>query len=404
MDCANLATGVRAERTLLFVRGATWTSTSRVRRAFGVAVLVPSAGRLPGRMRDDSGVCLAADEATALRTGIDMGCMTIEQLPEPRVTDDRSPGKPPLFFLVGSVRSGTTLLRLLLGHHPSICACEEMEYVAETVARHGTSPDMVAYRHALRLDRGFQATGFDIDDSMSFTELADSFMRQRWERDGRPVVGATVHNHFDALVRLWPDAKYIFLHRDPRDVARSCVQMGWVGTPWHGARFWVDAQEAWSRLSEAVPTERRLTLRFEDLVADTEATLATCCEFLDLEYDPAMLEIERDTTYRRPDPKAAKSWRTSASDREVAQVETVVGRQRLAAAGYEHSGLPELPVAGLGRWRIAVTDAVRRVRFRVRRYGLGLWAAGVASRRLPFQGWRERVQARIDAVDTQHLK
>ena len=38
----------------------------------------------------------------------------------------RDPGTPP-FFLVGAVRSGTTLLRLLLGNHPRICRCEEFE-------------------------------------------------------------------------------------------------------------------------------------------------------------------------------------------------------------------------------------------------------------------------------------
>ena len=53
-----------------------------------------------------------------------------------------SAGNP--FFLVGAVRSGTTVLRLMLGHHREICKCEEMEYVTSALKQFSGVPDAAA--------------------------------------------------------------------------------------------------------------------------------------------------------------------------------------------------------------------------------------------------------------------
>ena len=221
--------------------------------------------------------------------------------------------------------------------------------------------------------------------------------------DGKPRVGATVHHAFNDLPQIWPDAKFIFIRRDPRDVARSCVQMGWSGTPWHGVDFWLDAEQAWSRLQLNIPEHQCLVLRFEDLVADSPGQLSRICRFLDIDYESGMLDIDADTTYSRPDPAAAKSWQDSASVDEVQQVETRIGLDVLTECGYQPSGHPLL-TGSADSLRIYCQELIGRVTGKVRLYGFSLWMRGVISRRLPFTAWRERVQIMVDEVDNQNLK
>jgi hypothetical protein len=320
-----------------------------------------------------------------------------------RVAPDLS--EQPPFFVVGAPRSGTTLLRLLLGHHPDICGCEEMNYVTPALVEHGgPPPDLEAYRHFLRLNRGFRMSGYEIDPGLDFEQLPHSFLAQRRRLDGRPLVGAVVHHHFDQILRIWPGARFILLNRDPRDVARSSVKMGWAGSAWGGATTWLHAQDAWARLCANVPAARRVELRFEDLVDEPKAVLERACELIGTHYDPAMMELDADTTYSRPTPHTARSWRDSASPREIAQVETRVGHERLERAGYEPSGLPPLPSDPITRLGVHAEDVFNRVRFRQRRYGVGLWIAGVIARRQPISSIRKAVQARREEINNQYLK
>ncbi len=62
-------------------------------------------------------------------------------------------------FMVGSERSGTTLLRLMLDHHPGIAFHFEFEFAVERLADDGTFPPIEAYHKWLRSERGFRGSG-----------------------------------------------------------------------------------------------------------------------------------------------------------------------------------------------------------------------------------------------------
>ena len=311
---------------------------------------------------------------------------------------------PSPFFLVGAVRSGTTLLRLLLGHHPQICRCDEFEYVADAIADRPAWPDVATYIESLARRRDFREAGYRLNPALAFPDLARDFLHQRQAEDGRPLIGATVHNHFDELLRIWPDATFIHLRRDPRDVSRSCVEMGWSGNAWAGVDTWVRQEDAWQRIRRQVPQERLLEVEFEDLVADAVKQLKRITAFLGVEYDPAMLEIEKDTTYKRPSPRASRSWRDDASEFDIRAMESRLG-DRLAPSGYAPSGLPPLDITPLLRFRLRLGDRHGRMRFSVNRYGLPLWLGSLVARRvLPIQSWRDKTQLAIDRIDERHLK
>src|SRR5690606_30898833 len=122
-----------------------------------------------------------------------------------------------------------------------------------------------------------------------YPTLLNGFLIQARDQAGKSLVGATVHRHFDRLLWLWPDARFIHLVRDPRDVARSCIGMGWAGNVWTGVERWVTAEQLWDRLRHRLTEARMLEVRYEDLLAAPDRVLARTCAFVGVDYAPAML-------------------------------------------------------------------------------------------------------------------
>jgi hypothetical protein len=306
------------------------------------------------------------------------------------------------FFVTGAHRSGTTLLRLLLGHHSRIARCLEFEYAVGWTGRHDV-PDIAEYHSWLATDRQFQSTGYRIDPQLSYPELLKSFLEQTRSDASEILTGACVHGRFDRLLRVWPDALFVHIRRDPRDVAPSVVRMGWSGNVWAGVRRWIETDRLWSTMKESLDPTQYIELRFEDLVRDPERVLNEVCEFLGVSYEPEMLEIDKDTSYSPPGPNIASDWRTKLSRREIRLVETRVG-DRLVDCGYEHSGLAPIRLNPVKRAWLRFQDRLGRIRFRLTRYGLRLYLEDVLSRRLPIASWKASVTLRTDEIIRRHLK
>lgn len=284
-------------------------------------------------------------------------------------------------FLVGSERSGTTLLRLMLDHHPKVCWCSEFEYSVSFMKPDGSFPELEEYYEWLETHRIFQATGFAIDRDLSYPELVDDFLRQRQESSRQTVIGATVHHHFDRLLKIWPDAKFIKILRDGRDVARSCIGMKWAGNLWRGADRWIEAERIWGDLAQSLPPERYIEFKYEDLITEPAVVLGRICEFMGVAYDPAMLTYPENTTYSTPDPKLVSQWRKKLSEKEIQLIEARIAPM-LAARGYELSGLPGINVSSLQILVLHVHNYLMRTWGRLQDHGLLVVAMDFVSRRL----------------------
>jgi LPS sulfotransferase NodH len=305
------------------------------------------------------------------------------------------------FFLVGSERSGTTLLRLMLAHHGRIECAPEFEFLVEKVPATGW-PALEPYYEWLATNRIFVPHGFAVDRTLDYPALMRSFVAQYCRRTEKPIHGATCHKHFDRLLRIWPRARLVHLLRDGRDVARSCIGMGWAGNVWHGAQRWIDAEELWSALVPVLPPPQRFELRYEDLIRQPEQELARLCAFLGTDYDAAMLDYSRDSSYERPDPKLIGQWKRKLSSAELALLEARIGPM-LRARGYEESGVP---AARVGAWRrsvLALEDRLGRFRFRRERYGLGHVVCARLARTLGLEGWSRKLLLAQNEIDDRHL-
>lgn len=306
-------------------------------------------------------------------------------------------------FLVGAERSGTTLLRLMLDHHPQLSFYSEFEYAVDCIPDGEGLPDLDDYYDWLETHRIFQASGFAIDRTLSYPQLVNSFLSQKRDRDAKPLIGATVHHHFDKLLRIWPDARFIHIIRDGRDVARSAIGMGWAGNVWTGVERWIEAEHLWLKLSQSIPSERKIDLTYEDLITKPIDVLTGLCNFIGIPYNDAMLSYAQTSTYDVPDARLIGQWRRKMSEYEIQLVELRIG-DMLVERGYELSGLPKLILTPSIQLKLKLEDWWNRVKFRIERNGLPLFISDYLSRRFGLVQWQKNVRLQLNEIETKYLK
>jgi len=302
-------------------------------------------------------------------------------------------------LLYGALRSGTTMLRLMLGGHPALSCPGESDFLFDHLR-----PDEAGWcydRAALQANRIYRASPMelpaDVDGEVALSRMIDQARRGT---AARPVL--VLHRHAERALALLPEAKVIHLVRDPRDVARSAIGMGWAGNVYHGAWPWLAAEDGWTAATEG----RRVDVhevRYEDLVTAPEATLEELCAFLALPFDAGMLAYDAHSTYDRPDPGLTYQWRRKLAPRQIRQVEARLG-PRLAAAGYAPSGLAPLRLSAPERLWLRAQNAAATRLHRIRRYGAPTILQRKLARILGLQSLEARAQARMDRITIRHLK
>lgn len=213
----------------------------------------------------------------------------------------------PAPFVVGAARSGTTLLRMMLDAHPQLAIPpetnfqnaleafeqESVEASVETIVSGNLWGDYNLAADELR--RRVRARRPE-----EFGEVMRVFFELYAEGRGKPRWGNKTPYYvlrMDLIQRLLPEAHFVHIIRDGRDVALSTVPV------WFGAGDVSGAAEEWARtLATARRQAERLShyteVRYEDLVRDPVPTLKRICEFLELEWDPAMLDYHRASADR----------------------------------------------------------------------------------------------------------
>lgn len=281
--------------------------------------------------------------------------------------------------VVGALRSGTTMLRLMLDAHPGLHVFGEFE---EAVSQAGDTgwPDPDRFRAWLRTDRAWLAKSLDAPEGLEHPELVRRWVAQLDERAPSRTIGFCVHSRFDRCPDLWPAARYVHILRDPRDVARSCIGMGWAGTAWHGAATWIDAERRWDRLRERIEPEAFVEVRYEELVSDPERALAPVLALVGERWDPSMLAYDEHSTYERPDAAYAEQWRRKMTDDEIADVEARCGAL-LESRGYARHVVPPRAPDARRRRRLARRDRIGRMRFEIARVGFLRYAGRVLDAR-----------------------
>lgn len=240
---------------------------------------------------------------------------------------------PPAPFIVGVARSGTTLLRLMLDAHSQLAIPPETHFVPKLIRRceegaldrarivefvtsHRRWPDfgLDAAEFARRIDAVDPRDGGEIARCL-YRAYADAQGKPRWGDKSPPYV-----KRMPRLAAALPEARFIHIVRDGRDVALSLLDVSWgPETIAEGAAKWAEEIRRARRHSRRIGRGRYLEMRYEDVIADPEPRLREICEFIDLQFEPAMLDYHRSAPERMASAElelGGKGGTITAADRE----------------------------------------------------------------------------------------
>ena len=224
----------------------------------------------------------------------------------------------PVIFLICSERSGSNLIRAMLDAHPDISAPQPLHLIRDVIARadtlvHGDREGPVA-RAMLdhvhdSLHKQFPAAVADavsarVAASEPFTpsQILRSLYDGIATETGSSVVMVKeneLHEAAAQIIDAFPDARFIFQTRDPRDYLSSAVTLksGAFGNKFGSFRnamqVWAADQKFGLRMLGHFGPDRVFFQRYEDLVANPEGVLHELCGFLGLPFSPEMLEYHQ---------------------------------------------------------------------------------------------------------------
>ncbi len=214
-------------------------------------------------------------------------------------------------FVVGSPRSGTTLLRNLLhGHHGIALTAYESHFVPAALRRYGAHPH-ISHPHEInaflgRFKRGllyqkgrergiFCPTDTELTSAVDgdswaivlrnlFNLYCDKDMTQAqiWG-DKTPAYVV----HIDLIDMALPNARFVHIVRDPRDQALS-ERAIWGKSLRRSAETWRQRITE-ARSSRAAAEGRYIELTYEDLVHDPEQEMRRLSAWLEIDFEPSML-------------------------------------------------------------------------------------------------------------------
>jgi hypothetical protein len=278
-------------------------------------------------------------------------------------------------FIIGTERSGTNLLRLMLNAHSGI-AVPHPPHIMKLFA-----PLEPLYGD-LTNDRNFRRL---IADVCKMVELhtypweivpdREQVFQQARERNLLNVYfqiynqylvqsgkrrwcckSTFMIEHVGDILRYYPDARFIFMLRDGRDVAVSAKSS--IFNHFHvyySAKRWQREQRLGLSWLAKLPPEQIMLLKYEDLIADAETVVKRLCSFLGEPFEEQMLEYHRSGEARKSGSLSvswentakpvirdnAHKYRSQLDPAEIMQFE-VIALDEMQELGYCTDNPPEL--------------------------------------------------------------
>ncbi len=286
-----------------------------------------------------------------------------------------------MIFVVGNSRSGTTMMGRILGGHADVFTFNELHFFEQLWAP-TIEPEALDPRKAcdlLTMLMSYQRDGYyashkprqyldecekivdTIDNPITAPAIFSAYINHEIAAHSKTIgCDQTPRNlyYLEELLKLYPDARFVVMVRDPRDVLLSQKnrwkrrRLGAKGTPWWNALrtwagyhpqtislLWRSGVAAGDRFKD---DPRVCILRFEDLLNKPEAELRRVCEAMDLDYDASMLDVPRvgsshqqdQQNERGLDPNAAGRWRAGGLTKAELTICQRLTREHMQKHGY----------------------------------------------------------------------
>lgn len=285
-------------------------------------------------------------------------------------------------FIVGSPRSGTTLLRVLLNRHPNIAICDETHFFYYVYVRRKAFGDLQDKKNRQKLiDRYLAITRIRRQD-IDLQALADTLMERGDTYPsfflslikfysyyiGKPRCGEKTPHHalYSELLCDWyPDCKLIHLVRDPRDVVASLMRMPWApNSVAVNVRSWLKYVQGAQRASQR---PNYLLVLYENIATDPESELYRIFKFLGESNTPeiqapknesGIQEVSNEWWFQRAKEPVRKDrvgiWQKELTEDQIGVVEWISGSM-MQQFGYK----PYLKKIGVNIRSKAMIDEVQ---------------------------------------------
>ncbi len=274
-------------------------------------------------------------------------------------------------FIVGTGRSGTSMLRLILNAHSHIAIPPELSYFSarleELDLKRWEHPAMAASRYrAFVSDFLKKRISERVLDEEATHELEKNILEGGAGDLRRPFMmaleayarkhkkkrwGEKSPEHLfyvDVMHAMFPGAKFILVVRDPRAGVRSMNKAPFFpdDVVFNALQRRHYQQDGYALFERSVPAGRRMIVRYEDLVASPETEVAKICDFLEEPFEPEMLDFHRKSkdylppityTEKLSQPISTSSmakWKRHLTPSEIGVVELLCAEE-MARFGYE---------------------------------------------------------------------
>jgi len=267
-------------------------------------------------------------------------------------------------FIGGCPRSGTTMLGSMLGGGEDCVVTPESHFKQTVLLAYGASWQVAVSSDWLycNLKNNFRFkiwhTALPNRDKLPdllrpleygwfVNLLVDEYAKKHGVTSWKTWVDHTPQNIQNPLMimRIFPDARFIHLVRDPRAVAASVLPLDWgPDSAEEAATFWAQKLAYGLALEQSYP-DRCLRVYYEDIVRSPRETMIKISDFCGVGFNDLMLEgrafqvptytkQQHQLVGSRPDPKRLESWRDKLDAWQIATIENALG-DLMVQMGYE---------------------------------------------------------------------
>jgi tetratricopeptide (TPR) repeat protein len=196
-------------------------------------------------------------------------------------------------FIVGMVRSGTTVVEHTLGGLDGVSMGGEADAIEVVASK---------YYWSLSRNQAKRVRDLDTDD---WNEWAAEYWRLQTTSKSRVTDKMpTNFRHIGLICAMFPTAPIIYMQRDPRDVALSIYSRYFADAHYYAtdcdniAHFFGASQRLMAHW-KMVYRERIFDLEFEQLIAEPDLQTRRIAEFCGLEWQPKCLDFHKraDASY-----------------------------------------------------------------------------------------------------------
>ena len=214
-------------------------------------------------------------------------------------TSEALPDEARLVFIGGAPRSGTTLIQRIIGAHSEVYSGPEFDFMPAIAALRS---DMRSAIQTGRISTIVDAATLDV----AISGMVRRMFNAKAAMEGRQVFSEKTPSNllvFGPLLEMFPDARFVFVVRDPRDILASMQEVKRrhrsenIKPPTYLRSVRACCREInryWKAGMAALESDpdRVLVVHYEDTVTQPESAARRLCSFLGLTYEPAMLRIE----------------------------------------------------------------------------------------------------------------